>query len=328
MKEIVIKKEFSNQRADKYVRKFLNDAPLSFIYKLFRKKDVKVNKHWIKQDYILKEGDLLSIYCTDEQLEEFSKPKKIENLSYDLDIIYEDNNVLIINKPSGLLVHGDKEEKRITLTNKVLSYLYNKGEYNPNELGFIPAPVHRLDRNTSGVVIFAKNIITSQELMEQFKEHDHIFKEYLALVKGKTNKQEEINLPLLKDSSSGLVKVDVNSLNAKKAITRYELLAYKENYSLIKINLITGRTHQIRVHMSFINHPLIGDNKYGDFILNKEFKKKYNYENQFLHAYSIMFTNLKGDLAYLNNKKFIAQIDKKKRNILENIYVNLDNINI
>ena len=114
MKEILIKKEFSNQRADKFVRKFLNDAPLSFIYKLFRKKDVKVNKHWIKQNYILQENDLLEIYVSDAQLLEFNNPKKIENIQVNLNIIYEDKNILVVNKPTGILIHGDENEKRIT----------------------------------------------------------------------------------------------------------------------------------------------------------------------------------------------------------------------
>ena len=132
MKEILIKKEFSNQRADKFVRKFLNDAPLSFIYKLFRKKDVKVNKHWIKQNYILQENDLLEIYVSDAQLLEFNNPKKIENIQVNLNIIYEDKNILVVNKPTGILIHGDENEKRITLSNKFLSYLYNINEFNPN----------------------------------------------------------------------------------------------------------------------------------------------------------------------------------------------------
>ena len=320
MKEILIKKEFSNQRADKFVRKFLNDAPLSFIYKLFRKKDVKVNKHWIKQNYILQENDLLEIYVSDAQLLEFNNPKKIENIQVNLNIIYEDKNILVVNKPTGILIHGDENEKRITLSNKVLSYLYNKHEFNPNEQGFIPGPVHRLDRNTSGVVIFAKNIIASQLLMEAFKNHEGITKHYLALVKGKINKSGEINAPLIKDANTGLVKVDSISQNAKTAITTYELIDYKDDLSLVDVLLVTGRTHQIRVHFAYINHPLVGDNKYGDFAFNKEFKKKYNFENQFLHAYSLSFINLKGELSYLNNKVFSAKLDEKKNEILSKIY--------
>ena len=232
----------------------------------------------------------------------------------------EDKNILVVNKPTGILIHGDENEKRITLSNKVLSYLYNKHEFNPNEQGFIPGPVHRLDRNTSGVVIFAKNIIASQLLMEAFKNHEGIIKHYLALVKGKINKSGEINAPLIKDANTGLVKVDSISQNAKTAITTYELIDYKDDLSLVDVLLVTGRTHQIRVHFAYINHPLVGDNKYGDFAFNKEFKKKYNFENQFLHAYSLSFINLKGELSYLNNKVFSAKLDEKKNEILSKIY--------
>ena len=129
MKEVIIKKEVANQRVDKYVKKFLNDAPLSFIYKTFRKKDIKINGKWVKENYILKENDVLRIYIKDEQIEEFNKPKSIEKYKSDIDVVYEDSNILIVNKPKGLLIHGDQEEKRITLSNMVLSYLFNKGEF-------------------------------------------------------------------------------------------------------------------------------------------------------------------------------------------------------
>lgn len=324
MKEIVIKKEISNQRVDKFVRKYLNEAPLSFIYKLFRKKDIKVNKHWIKEDYILKENDVLQIYVNDNQLEEFNKPKKIENIDDKIDVVYEDNNILIVNKPSGLLVHGDIKEKRITLANKVLSYLHNKGEYNPLENGFIPSPVHRLDRNTSGLVIFAKNIISSQILMDELKTHQNIEKHYLALVKGKITTKGVIKAPLLKDSDTGLVRVASVSNGGKESITEYEPVYFVDKYSLVKINLITGRTHQIRVHFSYINHPLLGDSKYGDFVLNKEFSNKFKLNYQFLHAYEIKFKNLPNELSYLSNKTFKAPIDVKKLKILHEIYINLD----
>ncbi len=126
MVEIKITKENSSQRIDKFVRKYLNDAPLSFIYKLFRKKDVKINNHWVKENYILEEGDVLKIFVSDEQIKEFNNPKQIEEYKSNIDIIYEDQNILIVNKPKGLLIHGDSSEKRVTLSNMLLSYLYNK----------------------------------------------------------------------------------------------------------------------------------------------------------------------------------------------------------
>ncbi len=328
MKEIIIKKEFSNQRADKFVRKYLNDAPLSFIYKLFRKKDIKVNGHWIKQDYILKENDLLRIYVNDEQMSEFIKPLEYLKDNFDIDIIYEDKNILIINKPSGILVHGDSNEKRITLTNKVLGYLINKSEFNPNDRGFIPSPCHRLDRNTSGLIIYAKNIISSQILMNEFKNHDNLIKTYIGLVKGEVTKPGEINAPLYKDEDTGKVLIRSLKEGGKKALTIYTPITFNKDFSLLKLSLITGRTHQIRVHTSYIGHPLVGDSKYGDFKLNKEFEKNYNYKNQFLHSYSITFKVIPGILSYLSNKTFIAKIPNNKLKILNQIYNNFNPNNI
>lgn len=328
VKEIIIKKEFSNQRADKFIKKYLNDAPLSFIYKLFRKKDIKVNKHWIKENYILKEDDVLQIYVTDDQLNEFNNPKKIETIKDDINIVYEDENILIINKPDGLLVHGDEKEKRITLTNKVLSYLYKKGEYNPNEAGFTPGPVHRLDRNTSGLIIYAKNILASQELMKELQSHENITKEYLALVYGEVDESGEINAPLKKNEEEGIVRVTSIKNGGKPSITKYEKVISNEDYSLVKVKLVTGRTHQIRVHFAYINHPLVGDKKYGVFNKNVKDVELEKNMNQFLHSYKLSFINLSGNLSYLNGKSFVGKLDEKKIKILSKIYTNFDSSNI
>lgn len=324
MKEIKITKENCNQRIDKFVRKFLNDAPLSFIYKLFRKKDIKINGHWVKENYILQNNDVLRIYVTEEQLLEFNKPKKIEDIKPTFQTIYEDNNILIINKPKGLLIHGDEGEKRITLTNMVLSYLYKKGEYIPNGEGFIPSPCHRLDRNTSGLVIYAKNVESSQILMDLFKTHENIKKSYIALLKGKIIDSGTIEAPLLKDSNTGFVKVGNIDKGAKKAITKYKLLSTNSIYSLVEADLITGRTHQLRVHFSYIGHPIIGDQKYGDFTLNKTFDSNFDYHYQFLHAYKVEFINVGGSLSYLSNKVFIAKMFPKDEAILKSLKLELN----
>lgn len=319
MKEIAITKDKANQRIDKFVRRYLNDAPLSFIYKLFRKKDVKINNHWVKENYILQENDVLKIFVTDAQLEEFNKPKKIEDLKLNFDIIYEDKNILIVNKPKGLLVHGDESEKRITLMNMVLSYLYKKGEYQNDRTGFIPSPCHRLDRNTSGLVVFAKNVISSQIIMELFKDHTNIFKSYYALVVGEINESGKIDAPLLKDEKTGFVKVQSVFNGAKKAVTLYKRLETVKNYSLVEATLITGRTHQLRVHFSYINHPIIGDQKYGDFNTNKKFDSRFNYHYQFLHAHALEFKNVPGELSYLSGMKFEAPLFEKDKEILKSL---------
>ncbi|MBR0301998.1 MAG: RluA family pseudouridine synthase [Bacilli bacterium] len=307
----------AHQRVDKYLRKYLSQAPLSFIYKLFRKKDVKINGHWVKENYILNEGEELVVYVSDEQLEEFNQPRKVEKVSLNHPIIYEDENILVINKPRGLLVHGDKDEQRVTLANEVLNYLYFKGEYDPKEnQAFRPAPAHRLDRNTSGLVLFAKNLECLQILEDLFKDKEEIDKIYLALVKGHLDEVMMIDAPLLKDEKTGLVKI---SKQGKSALTSVEPYKYYDDLSLVKVQIFTGRTHQIRVHLASKGLPVVGDSKYGDFQLNKEFKDLYKFDNQFLHAYQIRFKNIKGKLSYLSNKTLTAPLPKKEEEILSKL---------
>ncbi len=320
MIEVVVSKQEQNQRVDKYLKKYLNQAPLSFIYKLFRKKDVKINGHWVKENQIIKDGDVLTIYITDEQLKEFNKKKEIKKASLNHPIIYEDENVLFIEKPRGLLVHGDIEEKQKTLTNEVLNYLYFKNEYNPATAnGFTPAPAHRLDRNTSGIVCYAKNLESLQILEDLFKDKKEIVKKYQALVVGNLNHDMEIDLPLIKDSKSGLVKVGKIKDGAKSALTLVHPLKTYNDYTLVDVTLVTGRTHQIRVHLSECNYPIIGDAKYGNFKENKVFRDLYKFENQFLHAYYLEFKKIPGLLNYLSNRKFVSSLPEKEAEILKNL---------
>ena len=317
MKQIDIKKEDSNQRVDKYVKKMLPNAPLSFIYKLFRKKDVKINNKWVKENYILNENDKLKIFITDEQFEEFTKKDDIIPVTVKFEIIYEDENIIIINKDKGMLVHGDKKENKRTIQNMLLNYLIKKGEYHPKTSNFTPSLIHRLDRNTSGILICAKTLLASQEGMELFKNKENIEKHYLALTFNKAKNHDIINLPLSKDSDNNLVRVDFK--NGKEAITEYNLIDGNDEYSLLDVNLITGRTHQIRVHLSYNKLPIVGDEKYGDFNLNKKFKEEFDYEKQFLHAYSITFKKVKGCLSYLSNKTFKAPLKEKEKEVLKRL---------
>ncbi len=320
MKTYQINQNEEGQTIYKYLKKQLEGAPISFIEKLFRTKNVKVNYKKVTKEYIINNGDLVEIYITDQQAKDFTmKNKEIVKIKIMPDIVYEDENILIVNKPSGILVHGDKNEKRITLTNMVLSYLNDKGEFDFNSKGFIPSLAHRIDRNTSGLVIFGKNIKSLQELENLFKDHQKIHKHYYALVKGIVASSGTINKPLMKDEEKAIVKVVPLFQGGKRAITKYEL---KEKYlycSLVDINLLTGRTHQIRVHFASINHPLIGDDKYGDFALNKKFNQEFNYHGQFLHAYKISFDELDGPLSYLSNKSFICEMGRKEQDILKKL---------
>lgn len=318
MVSLKVTKKEQGQRIDKYVRKYLNNAPLSLIYKLFRKKDIKVNGKRSEINYILKEDDIIEIYIKEDLLKNLNTPKVIEKDQINLDIIYEDENIILINKEQNVLIHeGEENKKANTLNNMILNYLLSKGEYTPSDV-YTPACVHRLDRNTSGLVIASKNLETSKILLDLFKTKENIEKHYLALVKGQTKKEDTITNRLTKDEKKKLVFIDEK--HGLEAITKYKRITNNETYSFLKVNLITGRTHQIRVHMSSINHPLINDEKYGDFRLNKQFNDTFNYKYQFLHSYQIVFKTMPEKLKYLEGKKFIAPLKNKQKEILLKLF--------
>ena len=317
MISFIIKKEEEGQTLEKFVKKALSEAPLSFIYKLFRKKDVKVNGHWQDKKYLISSGEEISIYITDSQLEEFKRQvesKQVEDISNW--IIYEDENILFVNKPRGVLVQKNIEDSN-ALDEMVISYLTNKGEYDPNRnLGYKPAPAHRLDRNTAGIVVFGKNIATLRYLSEALNDKSVISKRYLALVKGEISKDGEINAPLLKNSKSQRASV---SNEGKPSITRYKVVETFKGYTLLEVELLTGRTHQIRVHMAYINHPVVGDSKYGDYELNKEIESKYGFKNQFLEAYQLDFHKLNNPLKYLSGRSFKISLNDEFLNLINSI---------
>jgi len=316
--EIIVDELSANQRIDKLVRRTLNNAPLSFIYKMFRQKDIKVNGKRAKIDYITKLGDKINIYIKDDYLKEFSKPKIVKPVKSHMNIIYEDDNLLIVNKPVGLLVHGDENEKRITLQNIFLNYLIAKGEYDQNNpTKFVPGPAHRLDRNTSGIVIFGKNLATLQKLLELFRTKEHIEKTYLALLVGHPPKYGKIDYPLIKNNDKGIVRLGHIEKGAKPAHTEYVVEKSMGAYSLVRAKLITGRTHQLRVHFKAINCPIVGDGKYGNYSVNKKFEMAFGLHNQMLHAATFEFKDVDGCLKYMSGKKFEAPLPKKEASILE-----------
>jgi len=316
MKQITITAQTANQRADKFMRKWLKEAPLSFIYKLFRKKDVKVNGKRITIEYILKENDILQAYVHDDQLQDFTVHRRYQKKLLDLPIVYEDAHCLMIHKPKGMLVQGEDDTRQHTLTEMVIEHLFAKGEYQPNQPGFTPAPGHRLDRNTSGLVLYGKTIEGLQALHRLFKDRDEISKQYLALVVGPLTGKGKIDLSLVKDESKKMVFVAKQTQQGLSALTEYEVIKNYGNFTLIKVHLITGRTHQIRVHMQAIQHPIAGDRKYGDFKANKWLMEHHHYEHQFLHATELSFGDMTGVLKGLSNKNFTIKLDRTEEELL------------
>ena len=299
MQEIIINKNDSNQRIDKFLTKKYKNLPVSMMYKLIRKKDITVNRKRVKENQILMEGDVLRIFAPDDVLSE-TKQKKISSKGK-INIAYEDENILIADKESGLLVHSDTDDCEDTLIDRITSYLIAKGEFNPeDENSFAPALCNRIDRNTEGLVIAAKNAASLREMNEIIKER-LIEKIYLAAVHGSfKEKNGEIVVRLEKDSKNNLVRINNRSDSAKTAVTRYKTIAYNSfrDLSLIEVELITGRTHQIRASFAHIGHPLLGDGKYA---VNKK-DRELGYKSQALCAFSITFKGCKKSetLGYLD----------------------------
>ena len=317
----IITKSESGQTLEKYVRKVLNVAPLSFIYKLFRKKDIKVNGHWEKEKFVVNENDEVTIYISDEQLEEFNKKNDYQPNDLIKDwIIYEDKNILLINKPRGVLVQKDDHSSDKALDQLVIEYLMYKKEFDPSkEEAFKPGPAHRIDRNTSGIVIFGKNHKTLVYLFELLKNHELIGKHYISLVCGNVEEDGEVDAPLRKNFDQKKVVVASTKDGGKPSKTIYHVIKRFKDYTLLDLTLVTGRTHQIRAHMSYIRHHVVGDTKYGDFKVNNYFKKEFNFENQFLHASELHFGHLEKPLDYLSSKSFKADMPEEYNKIIEEL---------
>ncbi len=304
MREIIINKNDSGQRLDKFMNKRFPDMPQSLLYKYIRKKCVKLNGKHIKESEKLNEGDILKLYISEEFFEK-KKQEAFIPIKADLNIIYEDENIILVNKPAGLVVHKDETNSGDTLIDRIQSYLYNKGEYNPKEENtFAPSLANRIDRNTQGIVIGAKNAQTLRVLNEKIKNRE-IKKRYLCLAFGKFEKINDILSGYLERKDKSVKIFNKPSDKTKEIKTGYRILSYRDGISLAEINLITGRTHQIRAHLAHIGHPLVGDEKYGDRNKNKTFDYKY----QALCSYklSFKFSSNAGILEYLNNQSFIIK---------------------
>ncbi len=304
MKSFTISKNDSGQRLDKFISKAVPALPKSLMYKYIRTKRIKVNSK--KGDIALKlnVGDIVDMYINDEFFAPVDEHYDFLSASKKLDIVYEDKNILLLDKKVGLLSHPDESEYNDTLITRVKRYLYEKGEYNPkDENSFAPALVNRIDRNTGGIVIAAKNAESLRILNQKLKDRE-LEKYYLCVVHGKIQKKSGLLTGWLsKDEKKNKVEVFTRELpNTKQIKTKYNVLSEKDGLSLVEVELLTGRTHQIRAHFASIGHPLLGDGKYGTNALNKPL----GYKKQFLYSYRLKFafTTDGGILNYLNGKSF------------------------
>lgn len=304
MKEVIINKNDANQRADKFILKYMPFLPQGMLYKGFRKNCVKVNGKHIKNGaYKLCEGDILSLYFKDEFFEKPEYDEAFYKIVPNIDIIYEDDNILLADKKPGMLVHSDDNGDYNTLVEHIKAYLYQKGEYRPeDENTFVPSLCNRIDRNTGGIVIAAKNAEALRILNQKIKDRE-LTKKYLCIAEGVFEKKQALlEGYLFKDEKQNRVYVTEKPQRGAKSIkTFYRVLAEKNNRSLLEINLLTGRTHQIRAHLAFAGHPLLGDGKYGKARGEEKHQALYSYKLKFC------FKTDAGCLEYLNGMEFCVK---------------------
>jgi len=306
MQSITVSEKHADMKIEKYLQTIFPKLSYGTLQKALRKRDIKVNGTRVGRGYVVTPGDRLEVYITDDLLYGTANSRR----TYPEDkfsIVYEDENILIVNKAPGVPVHPDKEQNSDTLIDLVREYLRTKDNCQP-------ALCHRLDRNTGGLIIIAKNQSSRNIILEKLKSGE-IKKYYQCLVKGKMDKVEEyLRAYLWKDSAKSRVFIiDHKKPGAHEIITAYKVLEYdrERDISRLEVELVTGRTHQIRAHLAHIGHPIIGDGKYGSSAINRSLGRK----KQALWACRLKFDFAKDNalskgnslLAYLNGKEFSVE---------------------
>lgn len=319
MKSFVINPNDAGQRVDKFLSKAVPGLPAALMYKYIRLKRVKVNGKRTAIGARLQPGDVVELYINDEFFQPVPQRYEFLGASKNLSVLYEDSDILIADKHVGLLSHPDDREYTDTLITRIHRYLYEKGEYIPDdEHSFAPALVNRIDRNTGGIVIAAKTASALRILNEKMKKRE-IHKYYLCVVHGElARKSGLLEGWLRKDENANTVRVfNTEKAGTKPIATKYRVLDCKHDLSLLEIELLTGRTHQIRAHFAHIGHPLVGDGKYGR-VNNKNAP---GYKKQFLYSYKLVFdfSSPAEDLEYLNGQCFEVPLVWFAINFPENI---------
>lgn len=276
----------AQRRLDRFLRQYFDKAPLSLIYKMIRK-DVKVNGKRASRETLLSEGDEISVYISEEQAEALRSTRRVWHAPRQFKVLYEDEQVLFVGKPFGLLTHGDKTEKKNTLVNQVEGYLMEKGDYSPvKENHFRPAAVNRLDRNTTGIVLFGKTQEALRTYTVLMRDKEAVDKEYLAIVTGRIEETLMLRDRMVRDETDNRSRLAEEGKWMETLVTP---LAASGKYTLVRVRILTGRTHQIRLHLAEVGHPILGDPKYGAPKINEAAKKEYGVRGQLLHCAAMRF---------------------------------------
>lgn len=309
MIEITINKNDANQRFDRFLRKYFSNAPLSLIQKNIRKKNFKINGKRATADMFVKEADTVNMYISDSDYNKWIRKIDYKASDFDLDIVYEDENIIILDKKSGLLTHSSNpKEYGNNLVDQMISYLLKTKKVDSRDKTFTPAVVNRLDRNTEGLVIGAKNAMALRNLNKAIRENK-ISKYYLTIVKGEIKEEFTVDTYISKNENKNKVK---QSDKGSRIITKFRPIESNGSFSLIECELLTGKTHQIRYSLKKNKTPIIGDSKYGNKFINNMLFDKLAIKNQALLAYKLKFGEIEG-LEYLDNREFYSN---KKDNII------------
>lgn len=308
MQSFKVSKNEAGQRLDKLLSKYLNLAGKSFLYKMMRKKNITLNGKKCDGSERLADGDEIKLFLSDETIDKFSQVKLQPVKSVSLNIIYEDEHILLINKPSGMLSQKAREGDE-SLVEYVIDYLMKNGSLTNEQLkSFRPSVCNRLDRNTSGLVVAGKSLPGLQIMSAIFKDRS-LHKYYQCVVKGHISQKQVIDGFLIKEEAANKVTVCRSETEGAAPIrTEYEPIGWSGAYTLLRVTLITGRTHQIRAHLASMGHPVLGDYKYGDEKANAEAKQLFHISSQMLHSFQILFPQLPEPLSYLSGNTFTAPL--------------------
>ena len=318
MKEFIIEENEAGQRFDKYLAKLLREAPKSFFYKMLRKKNITLNGKKATGNEKLLKGDTIKLFLSDETFDKFAGSSQAARAYCELDIVYEDPDIIIINKPAGMLSQKAKEGD-VSLNEHILNYLIDSGHLPVSQLRtFRPSICNRLDRNTSGLVV-AGTSLAGLQIMNGVLKDRSIHKYYQCIVKGKIDKPQMIAGFLKKDEAQNTVQIYPLEVEGSVPImTEYVPVKSSDTATLLRVTLITGRSHQIRAHLASIGHPILGDFKYGDPKLNEQIQKKYKVRSQLLHSWKlVMPEKLAQPLDYLSGKEFIAPLPAAFKKVLK-----------
>ena len=289
MQKFIVTPNEAGQRLDKLLFKYLNLAPKSFIYKMLRKKNITLNHKKCDGSEKTSVGDEVSLWLSDETIDKFRETKYFTRVPIHFKVIFEDEDILAVNKPAGLLSQKAKPED-ISVNEEAISYLLENQVITEKSLEvFKPSVCHRLDRNTSGLLIVGKSLSGTQHMSALLKERT-VEKYYLCLVEGIVKTSEHIQGYLIKDEQTNQVKISGQPVSGGHHIeTFYEPVGNNGKYTLLKVELITGRTHQIRAHLASVGHSIVGDGKYGSEAVNDRFRRNYHLKHQLLHSWRMVF---------------------------------------